>query len=66
MNSWTVYILICSDGKIYTGCTNDFGDRLETHNKGQVLFPRSRLPVTVLLTINFLREIQSLQIWKYL
>jgi len=29
-----VYFLICSDGKPYTGCTDDLKDRLRRHNKG--------------------------------
>jgi putative endonuclease len=59
MDTWTVYILICSDEKIYTGCTNNFDDRLVRHNKGQVLYTQSRLPVTVVLTINFYDKYQA-------
>ena len=27
---WYVYILRCSDGTLYTGCTSDLDDRLQT------------------------------------
>ena len=49
--SWIVYLLRCSDGKIYTGVTNDLEKRLEAHNKGNASkFTRARLPVTLLAT----------------
>ncbi|MFZ6013826.1 MAG: GIY-YIG nuclease family protein [Bacteroidota bacterium] len=31
---WTVYILKCSDGKFYTGCTSDLDDRMKRHHAG--------------------------------
>lgn len=46
--SWSVYILLCSDGTLYTGCTNDLQERLRKHNKGKgARYTRSRLPVTM-------------------
>jgi putative endonuclease len=46
-----VYLLCCSDGKIYTGVTNNLEKRLEAHNKGNASkFTRARLPVTLLAT----------------
>ena len=32
---WTVYILKCSDGTLYTGITNDLERRMAEHNAGQ-------------------------------
>ena len=32
---WTVYILRCGDGTLYTGCTNDLPRRLEAHQSGR-------------------------------
>jgi uncharacterized protein (TIGR02453 family) len=32
---WTVYILRCGDGTLYTGATNDLGRRLATHARGR-------------------------------
>jgi putative endonuclease len=44
--SWIVYLLCCSDGRIYTGVTNNLEKRLEAHNKGNASkFTRARLPV---------------------
>ena len=43
---WTVYILRCGDGTLYTGCTNDLPRRLEAHQSGRgAKYTRSHLPV---------------------
>lgn len=45
---WTVYILRCGDGSLYTGCTNDLPHRLEIHRSGRgAKYTRSRLPVVL-------------------
>ncbi|MCI9644440.1 MAG: GIY-YIG nuclease family protein [Oscillibacter sp.] len=45
---WTVYILRCGDGTLYTGCTNDLPRRLEAHRSGRgAKYTRSRLPVAL-------------------
>ena len=33
--NWTVYILKCADGTLYTGITNDLERRLAEHESGQ-------------------------------
>ncbi|WP_325199590.1 GNAT family N-acetyltransferase [Oscillibacter sp.] len=44
--TWTVYILCCGDGTLYTGCTNDLPRRLKAHQSGRgAKYTRSRLPV---------------------
>ena len=44
--AWTVYILKCSDGSLYTGITNDLDRRMERHASGKgAAYTRSRLPV---------------------
>lgn len=41
-----VYIVRCADGTLYTGWTNNLGDRIKTHNEGTgAKYTRSRLPV---------------------
>ena len=41
-----VYILLCGDGTLYTGYTNDLERRLAAHNAGKgAKYTRSRLPV---------------------
>ena len=43
---WTVYILRCGDGTLYTGCTNALPRRLAAHRSGRgAKYTRSRLPV---------------------
>lgn len=43
---YTVYILRCADGTLYTGCTNDLSHRLKVHQSGKgAKYTRSRLPV---------------------
>jgi putative endonuclease len=49
--SWVTYLLLCADGKIYCGVTNDMEKRLNAHNSGVASrFTRARLPVTLLAT----------------
>ncbi len=33
--SWTVYILECADGSLYTGITTDLTHRIQTHEAGK-------------------------------
>ncbi len=45
---WTVYMMRCSDGSLYTGITNNLEQRLEQHNTGTASrYTRSRLPVVL-------------------
>jgi putative endonuclease len=40
-----VYILMCRDGSLYTGMTNDLEKRMEAHSRGKgSRYVRSRLP----------------------
>jgi putative endonuclease len=49
--SWVTYLLLCADGKIYCGVTNDMEKRLDAHNRGTASrFTRARLPVILLAT----------------
>ena len=46
--SWWVYILLCADGTLYTGMTDDIPRRLRAHNTGRgAKYTRSRRPVSV-------------------
>lgn len=43
---WTVYVVECRDGSLYTGVTNDLPRRLAAHRSGKgSAYTRSRLPV---------------------
>lgn len=44
-----IYILLCHDGTLYIGYTDDLVGRLKTHNRGKgAKYTRSRLPVKLL------------------
>jgi predicted GIY-YIG superfamily endonuclease len=44
--AWTIYIVECADGTLYTGITNDLAARLAAHNRGTgARYTRSRRPV---------------------
>ncbi|MEN8264233.1 MAG: GIY-YIG nuclease family protein [Nitrospirota bacterium] len=45
---WTIYILRCNDGTLYTGITKDIERRVKQHNDGKgSKYTQTRLPVTV-------------------
>jgi predicted GIY-YIG superfamily endonuclease len=49
MKEYTVYILRCADGTLYTGITNDLAQRLDQHNAGRgAKYTRGRVPVKLL------------------
>lgn len=48
MSSYSVYVVRCSDGTLYTGVAQDVPKRIKEHNFGGVLgakYTRSRTPV---------------------
>ncbi len=46
---WTVYILRCGDGSLYTGISKDVRARVKQHNEGRgATYTRTRLPVKLL------------------
>lgn len=43
---WTIYMVECCDGSLYTGITNDLVRRVAQHNEGKgAKYTASRLPV---------------------
>lgn len=45
---WTVYILECGDGTLYTGITDDLPRRLKAHAEGRgAKYTRGRAPLTL-------------------
>lgn len=45
---WTVYILECGDGTLYTGITDDLERRLKAHESGKgAKYTRGRGPLTL-------------------
>lgn len=61
-----VYILGCSDGTCYTGCTNNLDQRLIRHQKGMVRYTQSRLPVELISYTAFQDKYRAYQFEKYL
>ncbi len=49
MRTYCVYILACSDGSLYVGCTNDLDRRLAEHNGSPrgAHYTKIRRPVVV-------------------
>jgi putative endonuclease len=48
-NTWTCYLLQCSDQTLYCGITNDLDKRLAAHNAGEgAKYTRGRTPVNLL------------------
>lgn len=48
---WSVYILRCGDGTLYTGATVDLSRRLAQHQAGTgAAYTRSRLPVALVFS----------------
>jgi len=46
---WTVYILRCGDGSLYTGIAKDVPARLKKHGEGRgAAYTRTRLPVRLI------------------
>jgi len=46
---WSLYIVRCRDGSLYTGVAKDIEARVETHNAGRgAAYTRSRRPVELI------------------
>jgi len=63
---WTVYILKCSDGTYYVGCTSNISDRLTRHNRGDVQYTSSRLPLKVVHQSIFYDKYKAYEFERYL
>jgi putative endonuclease len=61
MAFWT-YILLCADGRYYTGHTDDLEHRIGQHQSGAMEgFTSSRLPVRLMWSENFSTRIEALE-----
>ena len=46
---WTVYIIRCRDGSLYTGIAKDVRARVKQHSEGRgATYTRTRLPIKLL------------------
>ena len=64
--TWSVYLLRCADGTLYTGCTSNLHARMERHGKGIVHYTSSRLPVELITYIVFQDKYKAYDFEKYL
>ena len=62
----TVYILKCGDGGFYVGCTDDLENRLIRHKNGYIPATKYRLPVELVVSINFQDKYKAYAFEKYL
>ena len=63
---WFVYILRCSDGSFYTGCTTDISRRIMEHNSNKVHYSKDKTPVTLITYIAFTDKYKAFEFEKYL
>jgi putative endonuclease len=60
MNNWSVYIVLCKDGTLYTGVTNNLDKRLEAHNKGKgAKYTKGRTPVVLVACLGQLTKSEA-------
>ncbi|MFZ5754131.1 MAG: GIY-YIG nuclease family protein [Bacillota bacterium] len=60
---WTLYLLKCADGSIYTGITKDLERRLRNHQEGKgAKYTRGRHPFSLHFTYKGLTYRQALQL----
>ena len=58
---WTVYILRCGDGSLYTGIAKDLEARIKQHSEGKgAAYTRTRLPVQLCYQLDGLTHSQAL------
>lgn len=51
MSDWSIYLIRCRDGRLYTGISNDVPRRLEAHKAGEgAKFTRGKGPLTLAYT----------------
>lgn len=60
-----VYFLLCNDGQIYTGSTNNLKERLVRHSSGQVFFTKSRLPIKLIAYFASKNKYTAFNLEKY-
>ncbi|RUT79005.1 GIY-YIG nuclease family protein [Ancylomarina longa] len=61
-----VYILICANGKHYTGCTSNLKERLKRHQSGQVPATVNFLPVKLISYTAFEDKYKAYEFERYL
>jgi predicted GIY-YIG superfamily endonuclease len=63
---WHVYLLKCSDGTYYTGCKGNLEDRMKRHNRKEILYTSTKLPLELITYITFTDKYKAYNFEKYL
>ena len=63
---YCVYILKCSNGKPYTGCTDNLKNRIERHKNGYVPATKPILPIKLISYFAFTNKYTAFDFEKYL
>jgi putative endonuclease len=63
---WFVYILQCSDGSPYIGCTIDISRRIMEHNSHKVHYTKDKTPVNLISYLAFKDKYRAFEFEKYL
>jgi putative endonuclease len=63
---WFVYILNCSDGSFYIGCTTNIYRRIKEHNNHKVHYTRDKTPVSLNIYVAFSDKYKAFYFEKYL
>jgi putative endonuclease len=66
LSMWFVYLIKCSNGSIYTGCTTDINRRLVEHNAQKVYFTKDKTPVVLLSYFAFTEKYRAFNFELYL
>ncbi|HET8809147.1 MAG TPA: GIY-YIG nuclease family protein [Flavobacteriaceae bacterium] len=63
---YAVYIVLCNDEKFYTGYTENITKRISAHNKGEVHFTKTRLPIKLVHLSLFSNKQKAYDYERYL
>ena len=63
---WMVYLLLCNDNTIYTGCTSNLEERLNRHRNKEVSYTANRLPLQLISYIAFVEKHKAFYFERYL
>jgi len=61
-----VYVLVCGNKSVYTGCTDNLKERLNRHRHGWVQSTKDRLPVSLRTYTVFNNRNKAFKFEKYL
>lgn len=57
-----VYVLLCADGSLYTGSTNDIEKRFAAHKKGKgAAYTKSHKPIKIVWSESFSTKSEALK-----